>query len=145
MKSFMSTRNNDEKSTSRGPSEEKLKKTTTLYNKAQNDLLKKLKQSTYANTARTIETPQANSTVNIQKFLQGSMTSTHRNPTPKTPTRNLVANRVSGNLMSTSSNTNSSSQLKKPEVKASASKTISQKPVQETQAEISKLFHWKIY
>ena len=136
-KSFVSTRNNNEDlPSSRGQSTDKLKKTTTLYNKAQNDLIKKLKlnASPTATTAAS-DSSQGNSTVNIQKFLQGSVTTTNRNSTPKTPVRNMISSRMSGNTMS---NSNLNAHLKKPEQKVSTAKANNSKPAADGQIDLSK-------
>lgn len=141
-KSFGSARvNTEEQPSSRGQSTDKLKKTTTLYNKAQNDLIKKLKLNTSPTATRTTtvtttetaetvatEPSQPNPTINIQKFLQGSVTSTNRNSTPKTPVRNLMSSRMAGNTLSS---TNLNGNMKKAEPKVSIGKPLPSKPIQD--------------
>lgn len=139
-RSFVSVVNTEDPASSRGQSKEKLKMTTFLYNKAQSDLLKKQKLNVAgsSNTAN-IELPQGGTTINIKSFLQGSFTTTNRDKISKTPIRSIISPRTNGNTLSTS-NSNTSLYLKKPDLKSSFVKPNGSnlRPTQGSQADSSK-------
>jgi hypothetical protein len=102
-----------------------LKKTTTLYNKAQNDLLKKLKLGDNSRALKS-EHSQGSTSIEIQNLAQGPLTTTNKSTI--TPSRNAVSSKIFQSP---------TTQLLKRDFKTLLARQLSPKPNQEHSAEMS--------